>query len=99
VKRDISDLVNQVAYGGKRIVLTSRGKPKAALISIEDYERLKGEKDKAWVERWRAWIKEVEAFSNDVSAGRGNRPVPVDEVLEGMREEADGRLRRFVGGD
>ena len=40
VKRDISELVNRVSYGGERIILTSRGKPKAALISIEDYERL-----------------------------------------------------------
>ncbi len=40
VKRDISDLVNRVAYGGERIVLTSRGRPKAALVSIEDYEHL-----------------------------------------------------------
>ena len=37
VKRDVSDLVNRVAYGGERIVLTSRGKPKAVLISLEDY--------------------------------------------------------------
>ena len=36
VKRDISELVNQVAYAGERIILPSRGKPKAALISMED---------------------------------------------------------------
>ena len=36
VKRDISDLVNRVAYGGERILLTSRGRPKAAIVSIED---------------------------------------------------------------
>ena len=40
VKRDVSDLVNRVAYGGERIILTSRGKPKAALVSIDDLERL-----------------------------------------------------------
>ena len=35
VKRDISELVNRVAYRGERIVLTSRGKPKAAPVSME----------------------------------------------------------------
>jgi prevent-host-death family protein len=40
VKRDLSDLVNRVAYGGERIPLMSRGKPKVALVSIEDYQRL-----------------------------------------------------------
>jgi len=34
-KRDLSDLVNRVAYGGERILLMSRGKPKAALVSFE----------------------------------------------------------------
>ena len=45
VKRDVSDLVNRVAYGGERIILTSRGKPKAALVSIEDFERLRRAED------------------------------------------------------
>ena len=36
VKRDISELVNRVAFGGERIVLTSRGKPKAVLVNVED---------------------------------------------------------------
>jgi len=40
VKRDISELVNRVAYGGERIVLTSRGKPKAVLVSVSDYEQI-----------------------------------------------------------
>jgi prevent-host-death family protein len=40
VKRDISELINRVAYGGERIVLTSRGKAKAALVSMADYEEL-----------------------------------------------------------
>jgi len=40
VKRDISELVNRVAYGGERVILTSRGKPKAVLISVADYEQL-----------------------------------------------------------
>jgi prevent-host-death family protein len=40
VKRDISELVNRVAFGGERIVLTSRGKPKAVLVSLSDYEQI-----------------------------------------------------------
>lgn len=47
VKRNISELVNRVAYGGDRVLLTSRGKPKAALISIADYERLKRQDNEA----------------------------------------------------
>jgi prevent-host-death family protein len=38
VKHDLSELINKVAYGGERIVLTSLGKPKADLVSVSDYE-------------------------------------------------------------
>ena len=40
IKRDISELVNRVAFAGERIILTSRGKPKAALVSMQDFELL-----------------------------------------------------------
>ena|SRR3990172_9087337 len=39
-KRVILELVNRVAYGGEQIILTSRGKDKAAIVSMEDFERL-----------------------------------------------------------
>ena len=39
-KNTLSSLINKVAYGKTRVVLESRGKPKAALISTEDLQRL-----------------------------------------------------------
>ncbi|MGH7928444.1 MAG: type II toxin-antitoxin system Phd/YefM family antitoxin [Candidatus Binatia bacterium] len=39
-KNTLSALINKVAYGKTRVVLESRGKPKAALVSTEDLERL-----------------------------------------------------------
>src|SRR5262245_6964127 len=39
-KNTLSNLINKVAYGKTRILLESRGKPKAALVSTEDLERL-----------------------------------------------------------
>ena len=52
VKQDLSEWVNRVAYRGERIVLTSRGKPKAALVSMEDYEHLQREQAEETVARW-----------------------------------------------
>ena len=40
VKRSISTIVNRVAFGRERIILTSRGRPKAALVSIDDLQKL-----------------------------------------------------------
>ena len=39
-KNDLSELINRAAYGGERIVLGSRGKPKAAIVGMADLQRL-----------------------------------------------------------
>jgi prevent-host-death family protein len=39
-RAEFADLVNQVAYGGERIVVTRHGKPIAALVPAADLERL-----------------------------------------------------------
>jgi prevent-host-death family protein len=39
-KNTLSSLINKVAYGKTRVILESRGRPKAALISSEDLEKL-----------------------------------------------------------
>lgn len=33
---DFAEMINQVAYGGERVVLDRRGKPIAAIIPIDD---------------------------------------------------------------
>ena len=40
LKKDLSALLNQVAYGHERVVIESRGRPKAVLVSLEELERL-----------------------------------------------------------
>jgi prevent-host-death family protein len=41
-KAKLSELINAVAYGGERIVIESRGRPKAALVSVDDLRRVEG---------------------------------------------------------
>lgn len=36
VKKHFSEIVGQVAYGGKRILITKRGKPMARLIPVDE---------------------------------------------------------------
>jgi prevent-host-death family protein len=88
VKRDISELVNRVSYAGERIILTSRGKPKAALVSIEDYERLlKSESRGADIKKW---LAETRTLSNNIEKRRG-QPIDVDEILDTSRNELEDR--------
>jgi len=42
VKARLSGLVNAVAFGGERIIIQSRGRSKAALVSLEDLQHLEG---------------------------------------------------------
>jgi prevent-host-death family protein len=88
VKRDISELVNRVSYAGERIILTSRGKPKAALVSIEDYERLlKSESRGADIKKW---LAETRTLSTNIEKRRG-QPIDVDDILDASRSELEDR--------
>ena len=40
MKDTLSEILNRAAYGRERIIIASRGKPKAAVISVEDLELL-----------------------------------------------------------
>ena len=40
LKDTLSEVLNRAAYGRERIVVASRGKPKAAVISVEDLKLL-----------------------------------------------------------
>jgi prevent-host-death family protein len=39
-KAHLSDLMAKVAYGGEQYIIERRGKPLAALVSVDDLERL-----------------------------------------------------------
>ena len=86
VKRDISELVNRVSYAGERIILTSRGKPKAALISMEDYERLLNSESRAT--NIKKWLSETRTFSRKIEKRRGG-PVEVDAILGAARNDLE----------
>jgi prevent-host-death family protein len=88
IKRDISELVNRVAYAGERIVLTSRGKPKAALVSMQDYERLlRNEGRTADIQKW---LEETRVLSGRIEKRRG-KPVDVDAILDASRSDLETR--------
>jgi prevent-host-death family protein len=79
VKRDISDLVNRVSYGRERIILTSRGRPKAALVSIADYEQLQQGEEARRLAHWRAWKAQNDKLAAAILARRGGKVLDLDE--------------------
>jgi len=97
VKRDISDLVNRVAYGGERVVLTSRGKPKAAIVSIRDYERLEREQAVQALVGWMAWLAESEKLTADILTRRQDKPLDVDALWQAARADLEERDVQTIG--
>jgi prevent-host-death family protein len=98
VKRDISELVNRVAFGGERIVLTSRGKPKAVLVSVQDYEALEKMTTEVRRSRWRTWQQANEALSDQILARRQDEPIDVDELWQATKAELEVRDADFISG-
>ncbi len=39
-RENFAELINQASYGGRRVILTRRGKPVAALVSLHDLRTL-----------------------------------------------------------
>ena len=97
VKRDISKLVNRVAYGGERVILTSRGKPKAVLVSMADYERLRQEHAQDRLARWQAWLAESDRLAADILARREGRPLDVDALWQAARADLEARDEQISG--
>jgi prevent-host-death family protein len=91
VKRDISGLVNRVAYGGERILLTSRGKPKAALVSVEDYKRLLDQERGTERQQWQAWMHRADDLSQHILRERGGEPLHIDYLIESAKADLEAR--------
>lgn len=52
VREQLSELVARVAYGDQKVVITKFGKPLAAIVNFEDYEKLMNPSSRFTDEEW-----------------------------------------------
>ena len=90
-KAELSALMAAVAYQGQRVVIERRGKPMAALVSVDDLEQIDGERATAARPRGAlaligAWgdlgDRDIEAMVADIYAAREQdtgRPVELED--------------------
>jgi prevent-host-death family protein len=73
-RQNLAELINRVAYGKERVVLTRHGKEIAALVPVEDL---------TLVERLRLYLRrrDVEAALRDVESRGG---IDLDELLRAL---------------
>jgi prevent-host-death family protein len=58
IRNNLADALNRAAYAGERVILERRGKPVAALVSMEDLELLESLENVADVKAIRKARKE-----------------------------------------
>jgi prevent-host-death family protein len=84
-KREIATILNRVASGSERIVLTSRGKPKAAIVSLEDYGQIQYQDLQAQADQWEHWLAANKKLSNEILTTREGETIDIDTILAGAR--------------
>lgn len=93
LKRNLGEVVNRAAYGKERIILLSRGKPRAALISIQELEQLQLLAQEAQVSRN---IQKQMDLLAEMDALRAELDEMTDSV-EVLREVREERLDGLLG--
>ena len=76
MKNRLSEMTDRVADGGERIILTSHGRPKVAIISLQDYEKLK--RLQQGRQRRLDALAEIERHRKAILKRRGGKAIDVD---------------------
>ena len=95
-KRELSRLGNQVVYGGKRVIVASRGKPKFALVNLDELGQQIVDKVERAVRKQRrlAAFNRLDQLRKNI-ATEAKEPLP-DPVLE-LRELREDRTNHIMG--
>lgn len=90
-KNNLSTLINSVAYGNRRIILQSRGKPKAAVISVEDLKKLEELEQNVSRENQLEILNRAKMLQEKILKRRNGKPLSdSSELLHELRKERDG---------
>lgn len=97
LRQSLGDLVNRAAYGGERIVLVSRGEPRAAIIGINELRRLEqasaGENNQR--DQFTQALESADRVRERIrrwQEAHGIEPGDSTEELRQIREERDDEL-------
>jgi prevent-host-death family protein len=59
VRHNLAEVINQVAYGKERVLITRHGKQLVALVPVEDFQLLEELEDRIDLEKTRAALEEA----------------------------------------
>ena len=90
LKRSLGELVNRAAYGREWVVLVAHGRPKAAIVSIEDLELLRRLRRGEASMRGTTRLEDLDALRERIRRrweAEGIKPVDSADLIHEMREE------------
>lgn len=90
LKKALGDLVNRAAYGHDWVVLVSRGRPKAAIVSLEDLEMLRRLRRVEAQRQPATRLADLDALRERIRRrweAEGVTPVDSADLIREMREE------------
>ena len=86
-RSNLSSLIREVEHGKKRILLTSHGRPKAALVSLEDVEALEDLTPDTNDDD--SLFREIDELNRRILERRGGVPLPSSlDDLYAIREDS-----------
>ena len=77
MKNKLSEVLNRAAYGRERIIIASRGRPKAAVISVDDLELLEE-------------LEDALAAREALEEHRLGETISLDELIAELEEGSSG---------
>ncbi len=77
MKDTLSEVLNRAAYGQERIIVASRGKPKAAVISVEDLQLLEE-------------LEDAVAAHEALEEHEHGEAISLEELIAELEQDSDG---------
>ncbi len=84
----LSDLVSRVAYGDQKVVITKFGKPVAALVTFEDYEKIMNPAKRFTKDEWnKGFFLMDKARANTKNYPQKKVQQIIDQAVKEVRQE------------
>lgn len=80
IREQLSDLISRVAFGGDTVVITKFGKPIAAVIKYDDYEKMMNPRKRFTKEEWERGFRLMDTMRENT------KKYPVKEVQTAIDE-------------
>lgn len=94
VRKQLSELVARVAYGDQKVVITKFGKPLAAIVNYEDYEKLMNPASRFTDEEWEKgfeFITKIQNTPKDISNKEADKII--EREIKTVREAKHAKSR------